>query len=462
MCGFFLAYSADAMSGRSGYLTRAMRAMEARGTDEPTFSQGPVAGWHLAHTRLPIQSNPRYPSPQPHEVPGGLMTYVGELFGINGRNEAGHFKEAIFDNSLFSQFDGFWSVVHMDERNGLVHVYTDHLGIKPVYYSPLHRVVSSDIRSIICATGLAAGWPRDQTYVGNVIKFGYDYSARTPFAGIRQMPPGSRLTLNSYGEVVSCQTYYPMTPFPVDLERAFLEAVKNRVLGLHYRVKDSPSLLLSGGLDSSLVFYAIKQLGLADAVNCFTVPNQDDTDFLPPEANVQILSPSTGPDDLEEALRAMQEPLDLGSLVPQFRLARSIHEHPLAGPVVLTGDGADELFGGYRRAKQYDSQFSDVFCELPYYHLPRLDRIHMAFTQEVRSPFLSPKVVQAALYTPRSDRTEKQALKKLASRLGVPQAVIDRPKTPLKSEEVLTTDPITYRARLVDTFYNLNLETSYV
>ena len=116
----------------------------------------------------------------------------------------------------------------------------------------------------------------------------------------------------------------------------------------------------------------------------------------------------------------------------------------------MTGDGADELFGGYQRAKDYDSQASDVFCELPYYHLPRLDRVHMRSTTEIRSPFLAPSVVAFALRLPRSERVGKKILKE-AFRGLVSDAIIDRPKHPLKGPEYLDS-PLLHRVKLEEAF----------
>jgi hypothetical protein len=116
----------------------------------------------------------------------------------------------------------------------------------------------------------------------------------------------------------------------------------------------------------------------------------------------------------------------------------------------MTGDGADEVFGGYRRASEYDSQWSDVFCELPYYHLPRLDRVMMRETIELRSPFLAPAVVAHGLSLPRELRTQKQALKRAFKGL-VPDRIINRPKHPLKTEAVKT-GGIGYRQQLVEAF----------
>ena len=102
---------------------------------------------------------------------------------------------------------------------------------------------------------------------------------------------------------------------------------------------------------------------------------------------------------------------------------------------MLTGDGADELFGGYRRSQDYDSQMSDVFLELPYYHLPKLDRVMMHSTTEVRSPFLAPYMVKFAMSLPYSERINKKHLKEAVSRF-IPEEIINRKKVPLKTKEI--------------------------
>jgi len=73
---------------------------------------------------------------------------------------------------------------------------------------------------------------------------------------------------------------------------------------------------------------------------------------------------------------------------PQYHLFEAI-KGGTNTRIVISGDGADELFGGYRRINEYDSQKSDVFHELTYYHLPRLDKLSMAHTLELRNPFFS-------------------------------------------------------------------------
>merc|ERR1711991_1311828 len=127
---------------------------------------------------------------------------------------------------------------------------------------------------------------------------------------------------------------------------------------------------------------------------------------------------------------------------PQIAMAEKLKE--LEFHNVLTGDGADELFGGYRRAKEYDSQYSDVFCELPYYHLPKLDRTMMRSTIELRAPFLSPAVIVHALNLPWSERMgEKTVLKETFKNL-VPKKILDRDKLPLKTDAIRK-DPMEQR-----------------
>jgi hypothetical protein len=106
-----------------------------------------------------------------------------------------------------------------------------------------------------------------------------------------------------------------------------------------------------------------------------------------------------------------ESPIDLGSVIPQFHLFEAVKKFS-GYRFVLSGDGADELFGGYKRIHEFDSQKSDIFDELSYYHLPRLDKMSMAHTLELRSPFLNLDIVRFALHLPLQWRKDKQILKR--------------------------------------------------
>jgi len=139
-------------------------------------------------------------------------------------------------------------------------------------------------------------------------------------------------------------------------------------------------------------------------------------------------------------------------------MARKLRE--LGFYAVMTGDGADELFGGYRRSKEYDSQYSDVFCELPFYHLPKLDRTMMEQTIELRAPFLAPKVIKYALNLPYEYRQgEKVELKRYFKHI-VPQPILDRDKHPLKTDAIRK-DPMQERIKNVEIFKDMYEEMGY-
>ena len=135
----------------------------------------------------------------------------------------------------------------------------------------------------------------------------------------------------------------------------------------------------------------------------------------------------------KEAIRRNQTPVDLGSVVPQAQLAEALKKKDIH--VVLSGDGADELFNGYNRSKYYDSQHSDIFNELPYYHNPRLDRIMMGSIVELRAPFLASYIVKYAMELDYNLRREKKCLKTTFVDI-IPDEIINRNKLALKSKDV--------------------------
>ncbi len=429
MCGLILAPA----SVSPALIEKAMGMMSYRGKDGHSgMTQG--FGWTLGHVRLAIQdlsSEGRQPF-----IDGYTMTaFVGEFFNHGGWGEKEYLSQLLHRED-FHGADGFWSVAQVTAAGA--RVYTDHLGIKPLYWWPQYNLICSELEPMF------AIYPRpafDETYLSNCVKFGYDYSGLTPYQGIRQLAPGSRLFLSPKDEEISVRQYWDWSkvPPPQDFRAALDRAIENRLIG------DRPvALLLSGGLDSSIIYYSLKEMGRQ--VEAFSIENGE-TEYLPD--GVRFMKLEDFP--IQEAVQIMQAPLDLGSLVPQIQLARAVQAKGYN--VVMTGDGADELFGGYRRAAEYDSQASDVFCELPYYHLPRLDRVMMRSTIELRSPFLAPSVVSAALHTRWPDRTSKQVLKR--SYLGtVPLPILERGKHPLKTPAVIEGGH-TYRQRLVEEFRNV-------
>jgi asparagine synthase (glutamine-hydrolysing) len=429
MCGLILAPT----KFKSDAVTRALDKMSYRGLSSKLLIKN---GWWLGHTRLAIQDLSEE-GDQPFDLPNfDSVAFVGEFFNHNGIGEQPYLIELLKseDYEGFHGADGFWSVVHVKQSREVVAM-TDHLSIKPLYWWPEHQIICSEIFPMF---ELAPAPELDEIYLSNCIKFGYDYSGRTGFKGIYQLPPGAALTLK--GGKSNLRTYWNWDEVPrfYDLDRAITDSVSNRL------ISDRPvALLLSGGLDSSIIYYTLKSLG--QKVACFSVENGE-SEFLPPGVRTLPVSEVS----LSEAVSIMQAPLDLGSLLPQIQLARAVKE---AGyHVCLTGDGADELFGGYSRAQEYDSQKSDVFCELPYYHLPRLDRVMMRETIELRSPFLAPTIVAMALSIPWGYRTQKQELKIAATGL-VPEKIIQRNKHPLKSAAVLQ-NQLQHRVQLVQEFRN--------
>ena len=199
-------------------------------------------------------------------------------------------------------------------------------------------------------------------------------------------------------------------------------------------------MLLSGGLDSTIIHGLIQEQGLN--VTSIHVENKERSYAKLVDKNAVDVSLGAINDDY--AVEVHQSPVDLGSVKPQIAMAEKLKE--LGYHNVLTGDGADELFGGYGRAKTYDSQMSDVFAELPFYHLPKLDRTMMRSTVELRAPFLSPSVIIHGLNVPYEKRQgEKTVLKETFKNL-VPKAILERDKLPLKTEAIRK-DPMEQRIK---------------
>ena len=313
----------------------------------------------------------------------------------------------------------------------------------------------------------------DQTFMGGVRKWGYVSNESTPFENITKLKSNFFYKWN-FSAPDFKQEYGPYfafkgAKFDFTSEDGLLDWVwnkvelstKNRLLSLDYPI----SILLSGGLDSSIIGGLLLKLG-AD-VSWYTINNGPDNDYVRDCENywgikVNRLDYAMNTEDpsFQKTLDQLyfkwnESPVDLGSVVPQYLLFDAIKKGTDTR-IVLSGDGADEMFGGYKRINEYDSQSSDIFHELTYYHLPRLDKMSMAHTLELRNPFLNLELVQLALELQFDLRKNKSILKKAFKGL-VPDSVIERKKHPLKNEKIVT-DPAQYRIDAIDHFKKGYLE----
>jgi len=419
---------------------RALQAIRHRGyiTTENTITHGPYT---FCHTRLPIQGLATKFN-QPMRINSESGVFAGEVFNLPGENDAEAALTAVTTEGpeIAKTFDGFFAMAYT--RGDFMYAQTDHLGIKPLYYDLENGIIASELNAIRAAT--ESNYKLDEQFFSTATKWGYDPSGRTPLRNVRRIPPGTFLTFHR-GKLIEAKKYWDIGTeaqfFSLDI--VLREAVERRV-----RMSDVPvATLCSGGLDSTIITLLAQEV--KPDIQVFHIaddgPDSAAFDLLRhrfPTDSIHTVSLSSV--SLSDAIIAADIPVDLGSVQPQYALACALKSAGVK--VVLSGDGADELFGGYRRAKEYDSQHSDTFVELPHYHLPRLDAIMMNQTIELRSPFLAPKVVQCALALPYHSRTEKQALKMYFCDL-VPRHIRDRDKHPLKTKDVIE-GGIPYRRRI--------------
>jgi asparagine synthase (glutamine-hydrolysing) len=433
-------------------------------------------GLSLVHHRLPIQTAVGDGWNQPLEIGNGMyLLFNGEIFNYPDQYNS----DVEYLRSLFSTYtgepemfyalyvphiekwDGFWAITIVDTKRGNIIAFTDPLGKKSLYYNERGEICS-EMKGLLSEKSQI-----NEEFMGGVKKWGYIPNESTPFVGVSKLKPNYIYTWNTRTPEIK-KTYGPYYSFTFDFRQFKSEddvynwlwdkleiSTRNRLLSLDYPI----SILISGGLDSTIIGGILMKMG-AD-VSWYSINNGPDNDYVRMceehwGIKVNFLEYDMNSDDpsfdgkLDEIYARWNEsPVDLGSVVPQYLLFDAIKKGTNTR-IVLSGDGADELFGGYKRIHEYDSQKSDIFHELTHYHLPRLDKMSMAHTLELRNPFLNLEIVSFALGLKKEWRTDKKILKETFRGL-IPDAIIDRKKHPLKNEKIVKT-PDEYRQEALDRF----------
>jgi len=374
VCGI-AGVAAPGLSG-SADLEPALRALEHRGPDgkgEQRWS-GPNASWALGHTRLAINDlSAAGAQPMTNEDSSLVMTFNGEIYNspeLRRYCEAqGHTFRSRCDAEVIlhlwemegpaslRRLNGIYAFAIASAVSGEVFLARDPFGVKPLVFAENQGALwfASELRAL-GALGAPMGTD-DVTALAQFLTFLWIPDPATPYSGARALEPGSVLRWHegesqmwSFDDVLSVdQRDLSLREASEEAEGIVRSAVQRQLLS------DVPvGLMASGGVDSSLIWWAAAgALGRA-----FTIDWSGDvgaeqiaedttavrglecrfgtpTDYLPgPTVDVDEL-PSSG---------------DLFA-DPAYHLARVIarEARERGFKVLLSGQGADELFGGYRR-----------------------------------------------------------------------------------------------------------------
>jgi len=465
MCGIILATEFNSSE-------ESLNSISHRGIER---TDKKLEGVTLCHHRLPIQTVEGDNWYQPKQISEGIyMLFNGEIFNYD---TTAYSSDIEYLCNLFSTYkfggvemfsalflphmqtwDGFWAIVIYDAKTGDVICFTDPLGKKCLYVNS-DGEISSEIKGVY-----RQGYTIDQTYISSVRKWGYNTDNRTPYREIKRIIPNNIYSFNIGSPMFHqvYENYWEGFDTPIYELRGksyeehmdwlwdkMVESVKNRMLSKNYPI----SALISGGLDSSIIAGIMKSESI-DKINWFTIENGETeyVDILAKHLGISVTKLTYEMDESlnKEIYKKWNEgPIDLGSVIPQYHLFKAVKEQT-GYRIVISGDGSDELFGGYSRIHEFDSQKSDVFEELSYYHLPRLDKMSMAHTLELRTPFLNLDIVRFALHLPLEWRKDKKILKDTFSPI-LPSEIVERKKIALKNPQIKE-DKIAYRQKAIDLF----------
>jgi asparagine synthase (glutamine-hydrolysing) len=313
------------------------------------------------------------------------ITFNGEIFNhVELRREleaAGHVFRTRSDTEVvltafrawgatcLERFNGQWAFALWDREARTVFLARDRFGVRPLFYTVLGdgrtMLFASEIKALLADDRVSRAW--DPRAIGDVFACWGAEADRTPFAGIRQLPAGSWMRVGDGGVEVRKWWEVDYSPDVVDWSRSDeswqeeLRATLDDACRVRLRADVTVGTYLSGGLDSSITTWLSKtrhQPNLQTYSIGFQDAGFDESQFqtlLAETLGTAHHSVSVGREEIAGDLRRMvwhtETPVHRTAPAPLMRLSRLVRDTGLK--VVLTGEGADEVFGGYDQFKEH-------------------------------------------------------------------------------------------------------------
>lgn len=349
------------------------RSLAHRGPDgQGTWLEGPAA---LGHRRLSIIDIDSGAQPMASASGRCIISYNGELYNYRelraqlqargARLRTTSDTEVLLESferngpACLDELRGMFAFALWDRSERTLWLARDPLGIKPLYLAELaHEVIfASEIKAILAASPTAPSL--DEEAINGYFLRQYIGGGRSVYEGIRSLPPGTVLSLSDGARHE--RRYWRLEPAVRNAGARDCTGIVAKALDRAVRrhlVADVPvGLFLSGGLDSTcLLGFAARHS--ERPVSTFSV-RFSDASSVDESAYARMAARHFGTEHhevqmraeeglalLPEVIAAMDEPFADYAMLPTYALSRFAAEHV---KTVLSGEGADELFGGYGR-----------------------------------------------------------------------------------------------------------------
>lgn len=379
MCGIALIYHRCGVAAELPRIERMTRALNHRGPDAHAVLLRDEAA--LGHTRLSIVdvaggAQPMVSADQRHAI-----IFNGEIYNYRALRSAletdGVQFTGVSDTEVIlhlyrrdgaacvQQLRGMFSFAVHDAVDGALFIARDRLGIKPLFYhwDGEQLLAASEIKALF-ASGLVE--PRfNHAAIRSYFTYQFAISPHTPFEGVLELPPGCQIKAIP-GQAPKIEQYWDLN-FPREHEyeshdekfwtgefhRALEDAAASHTIG------EVPiGAYLSGGIDSSALTWLLGK-SYGKPVQTFSVhfPNNNLDEapiYRAIAAHLNVGNTEVTMEDnkaegyvreLEAAVYHLEQPQRMALDVPYYLLSRLVRDSNYK--VVYTGDGADEILGGY-------------------------------------------------------------------------------------------------------------------
>jgi asparagine synthase (glutamine-hydrolysing) len=373
MCGIAFVFRPNLEEGAlCDVMAQALALLGHRGPDGS--GQAGQTPWRLGNRRLAIIDLPGSRQPMADKSGRYHLSYNGELYNYQalrsrlqahwdfrsqGDTEVVLAGLVVYGTEFLKLMEGMWALALWDHGARELLLVRDRMGQRPLYYQ-------SDAQAFACASELPAlrplswfDWREDPASTADYLRHGYYLPGTTAYRQVREVLPGHWLRWAPGREMLQ-RPYWALSPGGFSgsrdqacglLNASLVESVRHRL------VSDvEVGALLSGGVDSSLMV-ALVTRRLQRAIRTFTMGFDDATyDERRFARRMAAFSGSThleerltlaeGDAPLDAALKYYGQPFADGSILPTALVCRLAARHV---KVALSGDGGDELFGGYQR-----------------------------------------------------------------------------------------------------------------